>query len=220
MERSLRRAKIGVQGGLRTRAARDWSGGRPAGPYFKRYLLACGAVVVALSGGQKLGLLAVAAVFIGFALASSFLFPRTNPDFPGRRLPLFVGVTVLLFVAMLTAMAVLAVEDEEETGHAAEPAASESAEPSPPPAQPPAAEGDAEAGKAVFASAGCGGCHTLTDAGSSGAVGPNLDEATPDHELVVERVTNGKGAMPSFKDSLSEEQIQDVAAYVVQATSS
>jgi mono/diheme cytochrome c family protein len=178
-------------------------------------------VVVALSGGQKVGLLAVAAVFIGFALASSFLFPRTNPDFPGRRLPLFVGVTVLLFVAMLTAMAVLAVEDEEETGHAAEPAASESAEEaSPPPAQPPAAEGDAEAGKAVFASAGCGGCHTLADAGSSGAVGPNLDEAKPDHDLVVERVTNGKGAMPSFKDSLSEEQIQDVAAYVVRATGS
>lgn len=178
-------------------------------------------MIVALSVGQKLGLLAVAAVFIGFALASSFLFPRTDPDFPGRRLPLFIGVTVLLFVAMLTAMAVLAVEDEEEGGaHAAEPAASQSAEPAPPAAQPPAAEGDAEAGRAVFASAGCGGCHTLADAGSSGAVGPNLDEAKPDHELVVERVTNGKGPMPSFKDKLSEEQIQDVAAYVVQATGS
>lgn len=181
-------------------------------------MLACAAVIVALSGGQKLGLVAVAAVFIGFALGSSFLFTRTDPDFPGRRLPLFVAVTVLLFVAMLTAMAVLAVEDEEEGGaHAAEAAETEGAEPAPPPA---AAEGDPEAGKAVFASSGCGSCHTLADAGTSGTVGPNLDEAKPDHDLVVERVTNGKAPMPSFKDELSEEQIEDVAAYVVQATRS
>lgn len=75
-------------------------------------------------------------------------------------------------------------------------------------------EGDAEAGKEVFASAGCGSCHALADAGTSGSVGPNLDEAQPDHELVVDRVTNGAGAMPAFKDQLSEQQIQDVAAYV------
>jgi mono/diheme cytochrome c family protein len=76
-------------------------------------------------------------------------------------------------------------------------------------------QGNAEAGAKVFASAGCGGCHTLEAAGSSGTVGPNLDQAKPDHALVVERVTNGMGAMPSFKDQLSEQQIQDVAAYVV-----
>ncbi|MDQ4029742.1 MAG: c-type cytochrome [Actinomycetota bacterium] len=80
-------------------------------------------------------------------------------------------------------------------------------------------EGDAEAGAEVFASAGCGGCHVLEAAGSSGTVGPNLDESQPDHELVVDRVTNGMGAMPSFKDQLSEQQIQDVAAYVVASTS-
>jgi mono/diheme cytochrome c family protein len=75
-------------------------------------------------------------------------------------------------------------------------------------------EGDAEAGKEVFASAGCGSCHTLADAGASGSVGPSLDETQPDHALVVDRVTNGAGAMPAFKDQLSEQQIQDVAAYV------
>ena len=37
--------------------------------------------------------------------------------------------------------------------------------------------GAATAGKAVFASAGCGGCHTLAAAGTSGNVGPNLDKA-------------------------------------------
>ena len=73
--------------------------------------------------------------------------------------------------------------------------------------------GDAAAGATVFASAGCGGCHTLAAANTSGTVGPNLDEASPSADHVVERVTNGKGAMPSFKDQLSE-QIQDVAAYV------
>jgi mono/diheme cytochrome c family protein len=74
--------------------------------------------------------------------------------------------------------------------------------------------GNAEAGKEVFASAGCVSCHTLADAGASGTVGPNLDEAKPDEALVVDRVTNGAGAMPAFKDSLSEQQINDVAAYV------
>ena len=78
-----------------------------------------------------------------------------------------------------------------------------------------AGEGDAEAGKAVFlGSSGCGTCHTLSDAGTSGTVGPNLDDAQPSHDLVVDRVTNGQGAMPSFSSTLSEEQIQDVAAYV------
>jgi mono/diheme cytochrome c family protein len=77
-----------------------------------------------------------------------------------------------------------------------------------------AVEGDATAGKAVFASAGCGGCHTLADAGTSGNVGPNLDDAKPDAALVTDRVTNGQGVMPSFKDQLSEKQIADVAAYV------
>ena len=83
-----------------------------------------------------------------------------------------------------------------------------------------AAQGDPEAGKEVFASAGCGSCHTLADAGTSGAVGPNLDESQPDHELVVDRVTNGAGAMPSFQDQLSEEEIMNVAAYVSSAAGS
>jgi mono/diheme cytochrome c family protein len=84
-----------------------------------------------------------------------------------------------------------------------------------------ATEGDPAAGKEVFASAGCGSCHTLADAGTSGTVGPNLDDTKPPYDLVVERVTNGKPPMPAFgaDGTLTEEQIQDVAAYVVQATS-
>ena len=77
-----------------------------------------------------------------------------------------------------------------------------------------ATSGDAAAGKEVFASAGCGGCHTFSAAGSSGSVGPNPDDASPSHDHVVTQVTNGGGAMPSFKDDLTEQQIQDVAAFV------
>jgi len=79
--------------------------------------------------------------------------------------------------------------------------------------------GDAAAGEEVWAANGCGTCHVLEAAGSNGNIGPNLDDSEPDTELVVERVTNGAGAMPSFKDDLSEQQIADVAAYVVESTS-
>ena len=69
-------------------------------------------------------------------------------------------------------------------------------------------------GKDVFAKSGCASCHTLKDAGATGTVGPNLDEAKPSKDLVVERVTNGKAPMPSFKGQLSGEEIQAVAEYV------
>jgi mono/diheme cytochrome c family protein len=69
-------------------------------------------------------------------------------------------------------------------------------------------------GKKVFESAGCTGCHTLADAGATGSVGPNLDQAKPDAALVTDRVTNGQGAMPSFKGQLSADEIAAVAAYV------
>ena len=79
-------------------------------------------------------------------------------------------------------------------------------------------KGDATAGKQVFASAGCTGCHTLKDAGSAGNVGPNLDQKKPPFELVVTRVSLGKGAMPAFSKAkggqLEDQQIADVAQYV------
>ena len=74
--------------------------------------------------------------------------------------------------------------------------------------------GDAANGEMVFASAGCGGCHTFEAAGSSGSVGPNLDETSASFDQVVEQVTNGGGAMPAFGDELSEQEIRDVAAFV------
>jgi len=80
-------------------------------------------------------------------------------------------------------------------------------------------EGDAAAGEAIYAENGCGGCHTLEAAGSSGNIGPNLDDTQPDLELAIDRVTNGAGAMPAFGDQLEPQQIADVAAFVVESTS-
>ena len=68
-------------------------------------------------------------------------------------------------------------------------------------------------GKSIF-QANCAACHTLADAGTSGKVGPNLDQAKPPKSLVLQRVTNGMGAMPSFKGTLDERQIDAVADYV------
>jgi len=78
-----------------------------------------------------------------------------------------------------------------------------------------ATEGDPVAGKEIFVGSGaCGSCHTFADAGTSGTIGPNLDDSQPSFELAVDRVTNGQGAMPSFSGTLTEQQIADVAAYV------
>jgi cbb3-type cytochrome c oxidase subunit III len=85
-------------------------------------------------------------------------------------------------------------------------------------AQPEAEAGGAQGGnidgKAIFAEAGCASCHTLAAAGASGNIGPNLDDAKPSKELVIERVTNGMGVMPPFKDAYSAEQIAAVADFV------
>lgn len=81
-----------------------------------------------------------------------------------------------------------------------------------------AAEGDAANGATVWENAGCGSCHTLAAAGATGAVGPNLDDLKPSRETVVGQVTNGGGGMPAFGDQLSEQEILDVAAYVVEST--
>jgi mono/diheme cytochrome c family protein len=72
----------------------------------------------------------------------------------------------------------------------------------------------APSGSAVFASAGCSGCHTLKAAGASGTVGPNLDQLRPSAATVSGIVRSGGGAMPSFSRKLRDAQIAAVATYV------
>jgi mono/diheme cytochrome c family protein len=69
-------------------------------------------------------------------------------------------------------------------------------------------------GAAIFKGAGCAGCHTLSAAGATGTVGPNLDQLKPPMSAVVTQVTNGGGVMPSFKGKLTPAQINAVAQYV------
>lgn len=72
-------------------------------------------------------------------------------------------------------------------------------------------------GAKIFKGAGCAGCHTLAAAGSSGTVGPNLDQlgSVLTVALVTRQVTAPPpGIMPSFKGKLSTAQIQAVAQYV------
>jgi mono/diheme cytochrome c family protein len=84
------------------------------------------------------------------------------------------------------------------------------------PAKPSPIPADARpaAGASVFEQAGCGSCHTLGAAGSSGQAGPNLDDLRPTFEAVRDKVRSGGGGMPSFADDLTSAQIRDVAAFV------
>ena len=77
------------------------------------------------------------------------------------------------------------------------------------------------AGKALFtagATPPCALCHTLKDAGTTGAVGPVLDELQPDADRVAAALRNGIGAMPSYKATLKEDQILALARYVAKAS--
>lgn len=80
--------------------------------------------------------------------------------------------------------------------------------------------GDLAEGRQLFTSTvpACALCHTLKDAGAEGAIGPNLDELRPDADRVAKALRNGIGQMPSYRDKLSDKQVQALARYVAQAT--
>lgn len=78
-----------------------------------------------------------------------------------------------------------------------------------------ASGGDSAAGASVFAE-NCAGCHGET--GKGGAGGPDLTTMplAQTEAGTVEQVTNGGGGMPAFGEQLSEQEISDVATFVVQ----
>jgi hypothetical protein len=71
----------------------------------------------------------------------------------------------------------------------------------------------AEGGR-VFDDAGCGGCHTLADAGATAKVGPDLDRLRPNVSRVVRQVQRGGNGMPAFEGKLSDGEILALAQYV------
>jgi mono/diheme cytochrome c family protein len=185
-------------------------------------------VLLALSTGHKVGLFTVAAIFIAFSIASSFLFPRLNPSYPGRRLGLFLAGVGVLTIAMLGAVEVFASEEHEAEGASTETTASTATQPPPATTTAPAPEGDPEAGKAVFTSAGCAACHTLSAAGAKGTVGPDLDTALKgkDPQFIRQSILDPNaeiasgyqpGIMPeNFKQTLSKKQLDDLVALLSQ----
>jgi mono/diheme cytochrome c family protein len=86
-------------------------------------------------------------------------------------------------------------------------------------------------GAQVFASNGCGGCHTLAAAGSGGVTGPNLDEAlTPGESMAaIEKMIVDPNAqiakgyppdvMPqNFGETLSQKEVEDLVQYLIENT--
>jgi mono/diheme cytochrome c family protein len=71
-------------------------------------------------------------------------------------------------------------------------------------------------GAAVFASAGCGSCHTFTPAGSSASIGPNLDDTALSADEIEEQVRAGGGGMPAFEGDLTDDEIDAVSEYVAE----
>lgn len=79
-----------------------------------------------------------------------------------------------------------------------------------------------ETGKTLFlsgATPACAICHTLQDAGSTGTIGPDLDSMNLDVETIKRTLIEGTGVMPSFADTLTDEERDAVARYVVDAIS-
>jgi mono/diheme cytochrome c family protein len=188
-------------------------------------------VLLALTTNQELGLAGTAAVFIAFSLLAALVIPRGNPDFPGRRgLVPFILVTVILTIAMLGAVEVFAKEEHHAAETPGETAPEPAPEPGPPAPTPPTPteepSGSPEAGSAVFESTGCGSCHTFEAAGSSGTIGPNLDDTLAGKDAgyvrraIVEpdaEVAEGysPGVMPqTYEDQLSPEQLDDLVAFL------
>jgi plastocyanin len=77
--------------------------------------------------------------------------------------------------------------------------------------------GDVAAGKQVFVSTGCGACHRLKAAGTTGTLGPNLDKSKASLSTIEKVVTSGKGTMQPYRPILSAKQIDDVSQFVYES---
>jgi mono/diheme cytochrome c family protein len=130
---------------------------------------------------------------------------------------LVLVVVGLLFVAALAGYLVgrgTADDDDSTTAAQTTTAASEPATTEATTTEATETAGEEADGAAVFAEAGCGGCHTFGPANSSGTVGPALDGIDLSKEEIEQQVRNGGGGMPPFGDRLSDAEIEAVADYV------
>jgi cytochrome c551/c552 len=181
-------------------------------------------VLFSLSTQHELGLAIAGAVFITFALLSAFVFTRNNPNFPGQKgLRWYIPLCFLFFIGMLSAVLVFGREKPEAEAAAGSTTTTTQTAPA----------GDATAGKAVFTSAGCAACHTFKPAGSTGTIGPNLDniaeyaqkagQSLPDFTLSAITSPPAKYVPPGFPTnvmpptfgkSLTPKQLADLVAFL------
>jgi cytochrome c551/c552 len=183
-------------------------------------------MLFALSTTNKIGLAGTGGAFILFSLVSAMVVPRMNTNFPGKALRVYLVICVAFFAAMISAVLIFG-KEKKKAEAAGTPAAAAAA--------PAAATGDPAAGKTLFASNGCGACHTFTPAGSKGTVGPDLDKLAesataakqPLDAFARESIVNPnayiavgftKGIMPpNFGTSLTKTQIDDLVAFLIKA---
>jgi mono/diheme cytochrome c family protein len=182
-----------------------------------------------------------AAVLVVFSLVVALVIPRRDPSFPGRHLRFFVVLSALLIVGMLTAVEVFGESHDfgaahGETGGVTEgtPTAGTTTGTTAGTDTGAQVEGDPEAGREIFttvANPACSTCHTLQAAGATQTLGPNLDESLQgdDAAFILEsivdpdaEVTEGyaDNLMPEdYGETLNEQQLADLVAFLVQATS-
>jgi cytochrome c551/c552 len=178
-------------------------------------------MVFTLSTSHEIGLATVGGLFIAFALLSSFCFPRFKADFPTKKgLRWYLPLSFLFFFAMLSA--VLVFGKEQKVAAATITTGVQS---------PVYANGNPVAGEAVFKTSGCTACHTFTPAGSTGTIGPDLDQIalyaqqagkllrpfTVSAIISPPRsdVPGGVDAMPTtFGTSLGTKKIADLVAFL------
>jgi cytochrome c551/c552 len=135
-------------------------------------------MLLAITTTGKVVLLLTAATFIGFALVTAMVVPRWRPGFPGDKLPLYLMACALLFGAQIAAVAWVTGTQEVKEKAAATTTTATQTTPAP---TTPATNATAVAkGKTVFQNNGCAACHTLSAAGATGTVGPNLDHLAAD----------------------------------------
>lgn len=154
-----------------------------------------------------------------------------NAGFPGsaRGARVVSAISTVLVIGAISAGIITAATEEGEGEEQGAPPDTQAGETE---AAPPAREvaGDPQAGRAVFSAAGCGSCHTLEAAGTDATIGPNLDETLVDKDQAYVRQSIvepdaaiaegfGPGVMPQdFQDRLSDRELNDIVAFVSEAT--
>jgi mono/diheme cytochrome c family protein len=126
--------------------------------------------------------------------------------FPRPVLPIAGGLVFALLIGLWYTSSLWLYQEDRKAEAAPPPAVS--------PAAPPPPSASLERGRAVFVEAGCGSCHVLAAAGTTGQVGPSLDESQLNFAQIKRQVEEGSGVMPAFGDQLTPQQIDDVSAFV------